>query len=404
MSASSGVLPEHALPTLHRNTNTVRVDNVSKSSASEVIALFNALIGQIRSFHEIKDALGTHLEITFFNRDAATKALCMTGYNIGGAFLAVTPIAPHFPNTRPRQPSNDERRNLYVLGLPFALTKNEFAALFSRYGTVSHCVILATVDNSSRRRGFIVMSTHEEARFAMSELTRTQVKGHTIDVSWAVVQRSQGFLDGGDRAMLLESRNAPIQIDENDICPPKGAQSALPGSTDLDLGSYATSADPTPTLLVSKLPSIIFSSTQDLEPLFYPYGPLKKLRVIGAGLNGTLSVLAQYSSSSAAQEAKEALHGQNYINCQVEVQFLRPASSPFDLPHASRVPTPLELNNIFPNFAQANESMAFRPYESSFPSGLFEKRAFQSVQATPGFNPFSDNFGSNVGPVGSRWV
>jgi len=89
-------------------------------------------------------------------------------------------------------------------------TRNEFAALFSRYGTVSHCVILATVDNSSRRRGFIVMSTHEEAKLAMSELTRTQIKsvsgctcgaelielgevrGHTIDVSWAVVQRSQG--------------------------------------------------------------------------------------------------------------------------------------------------------------------------------------------------------------------
>ena len=90
--------------------------------------------------------------------------------------------------------------------------RNEFAALFSRYGTVSHCVILATVDNSSRRRGFIVMSTHEEAKLAMSELTRTQIKsvsshalsngaglielgevrGHTIDVSWAVVQRSQG--------------------------------------------------------------------------------------------------------------------------------------------------------------------------------------------------------------------
>lgn len=49
-------------------------------------------------------------------------------------------------------------------------------AMFSRYGTVSHCVILATVDNSSRRRGFVVMSSHEEAKSAMASLTRTQVK------------------------------------------------------------------------------------------------------------------------------------------------------------------------------------------------------------------------------------
>ena len=41
---------------------------------------------------------------------------------------------------------------------------------------MSHCVILATVDNASRRRGFVVMSTHEEAKLAMISLTRTQIK------------------------------------------------------------------------------------------------------------------------------------------------------------------------------------------------------------------------------------
>jgi hypothetical protein len=43
-------------------------------------------------------------------------------------YSAVTPIAPHFPNTRSRPPSNDERRNLYVLGLPFALTKYVYSS------------------------------------------------------------------------------------------------------------------------------------------------------------------------------------------------------------------------------------------------------------------------------------
>lgn len=87
------------------------------------------------------------------------------------------------------------RRNLYVLGLPSELAKfvpltlrsflihageissrNELVSEFSRYGKVAHCVILATVDNASRRRGFVVMSSHEEAKLAMEGLSRTDLK------------------------------------------------------------------------------------------------------------------------------------------------------------------------------------------------------------------------------------
>lgn len=48
--------------------------------------------------------------------------------------------------------------------------------IFSRCGRVAHAVILATIDNASRRRGFIVMSTHAEARVALSSLSRTEIK------------------------------------------------------------------------------------------------------------------------------------------------------------------------------------------------------------------------------------
>ncbi|KXN85508.1 Multiple RNA-binding domain-containing protein 1 [Leucoagaricus sp. SymC.cos] len=408
MSAGSGILPENALAGFHRNTNSVRVDNVSKNGTSEVVALFSALVGQIRTFNEIKDALGTHLEVTFFNREAATKALCMTGYNIGGAFLAVTPITAQLPNHRIRH-SADDRRNLYVLGLPFALTKNEFAALFSRYGTVSHCVILATVDNSSRRRGFIVMSTHEEAKLAMSELTRTQIKGHTIDVSWAVVQRSQGFLDGGDRAMLLDSRtSAPPTRDDSAFRYLKDTSDIPFDPMESGLGTYTASADPSATLLVSKLPAILFSQTRDLEPLFYPYGTLKKLQVAGIGLNGTLSVFVQYHSVSAAQEAKQALHGQNYVNCQVEVQFLRTTTSPFDLVQISRVVSPIE--NVNPIKTQPRVIMdssetcrSFEQYDSSGSSDVSSLDK-QSFLATPNFdNNFRDRSGMRFNSTSSRW-
>lgn len=41
---------------------------------------------------------------------------------------------------------------------------------------MSHAVILATVDNASRRRGFVVMNTHSEARAAMDALSRKEIK------------------------------------------------------------------------------------------------------------------------------------------------------------------------------------------------------------------------------------
>jgi hypothetical protein len=39
-----------------------------------------------------------------------------------------------------------------------------------------HSVILATVDNASRRRGFVVMSTHADAKAAMDNLSRAEIK------------------------------------------------------------------------------------------------------------------------------------------------------------------------------------------------------------------------------------
>ncbi len=140
------------------------------------------------------------------------KALCMSGYNVDGTPLCVLPVIPPFicfsslynravtavtgPSDlpRPKPPKqSDARRNLYVLGIPFDLTKCvhstnylglcsrypsrvEFTEIFSRFGTVFHAVILATVDNASRRRGFIVMSQHHEAKLAMDALNRKDIK------------------------------------------------------------------------------------------------------------------------------------------------------------------------------------------------------------------------------------
>ncbi len=89
----------------------------------------------------------------------------------------------------------------------------ELFSIFSRFGTVTHYVILATVDNASRRRGFVVMLKHAEAKAAMDNISQTNIRyvvavaphvhpllnhgfrrGSIVDVSWAVVQRSQGAI------------------------------------------------------------------------------------------------------------------------------------------------------------------------------------------------------------------
>jgi hypothetical protein len=64
------------------------------------------------------------------------------------------------------------------------VTRNELVEIFSRYGRVLHAVILATSDNASRRRGFIVMSTHGEAHLALNSLSRTEVKWVFSSVTW----------------------------------------------------------------------------------------------------------------------------------------------------------------------------------------------------------------------------
>lgn len=369
-------VPPNSVFKFKPDPNFVKVENIPKDvDKQEILALFNALIGDVRSAEEQKDARGvTYMQLSFYNRDAAKKALCMNGYTVSGTALLVTQI-PTFDSQSMHSKQSDARRNLYVLGLPFALTKSEFAAIFSKYGTVAHCVILATVDNASRRRGFVVMSSHEEAKNAMANLSRTQIKGHTLDISWAVVQRSQGFLDGGDRAVFMadnaESRSPSMTsetekevpetviVKEIDVIPPQLSLSS-------DLGALELSLTPTTTILVSNLPSVLFSQPADLRPLLCPFGTIKNLKLIpspsednnantpdsDAGTKEkTTTVLVEYHHPAEAEDAHRTLRGQSYAQFSLEVLFLRPTpplvtdgySARFSKPmikHSATGPTP----------------------------------------------------------------
>lgn len=68
------------------------------------------------------------------------------------------------------EPSAVERKNLYVLNLPLDMTNEEMLGLFQPFGTVVHACILAILDSSARRRGFILMGSGVEATAAMRNL------------------------------------------------------------------------------------------------------------------------------------------------------------------------------------------------------------------------------------------
>lgn len=69
----------------------------------------------------------------------------------------------------------DQRRNLYVLGIPHHMTLEELKELFGKYGIVKHAVILAVLDAFRRRRGFIVMNSNGEAAAAMKGMSGSVV-------------------------------------------------------------------------------------------------------------------------------------------------------------------------------------------------------------------------------------
>ncbi|KAJ7032005.1 hypothetical protein C8F04DRAFT_670972 [Mycena alexandri] len=331
-----------------RETNAVRVENIPQNvNRLEVLALFSTLIGDIRASQESDDAL----EITFFTADSARKALCMTGYNVAGSALLVSPIIRAASPAPSQGKRSDARRNLYVLGVPFGMTNQALAALFAPHGTVSHCVILATLDGASRRRGFVVMSTHEEARQAMAALGRSSKGGGGMDISWAVVQRSKGFLDGGDRAGVVQPPSSSLSP-----APPPVLSPPVPSDTQ---ALPSLSVEPTSTLLLANLPSLLFGSEDDLRGLVYPFGNVKALKLVrlpppSASASASASAapasilssfpvststpaptkpitaaIVHYASLVAAQDARRALDGESYAGCTVRVAYLvEPESEP----------------------------------------------------------------------------
>ena len=161
--------------------------------------------------------------------------------------------------------------------------------------------------------------------------------------------------------MLLDSRShlpspSPKNYDKPTVASSDTSESSS-GSHDSDPAFLATCSVPTPSLLVTNLPTLLFSQAQDLHPLFFPFGHIEKLEIVQVSPLGTMSVVVRYSAAHVAQEAKETLSGQLYGSYQIEACYVKPiGSNPF-FRRAISLPMPLpSLPSAFPGNFQDNDS------------------------------------------------
>jgi hypothetical protein len=147
---------------------------------------------------------------------------------------------------------------------------------------------------------------------------------------------------------------------------------------------FGVSLIPTSTILVTNLPSALFSEILDLHPLLCPFGGIKTLKILDSSLGdlclGKTSVLVEYATVSGAKEAKEALHGQFYACYPVCVLYIQ-----VSLPDQSM----LGLNSVVQPFSQESHSCSCSTSLGTAPG--FSK---QLQHATTGFHIGNKGFGS----------
>jgi len=166
-----------------------------------------------------------------------------------------------------------------------------------------------------------------------------------IDVSWAVVQRSQGqlvtfvcclrstdvsiigFLDGGDRSTALPLSTMPASPTEKENPPENTPTEILPKGPK----SFVVSTAVTSTLLIKNLPLLLFSQPSELEPLLLPFGHIKRLDILETSgsdtATGFITLAAEYATADSAYEAKMTLDGQVYLNHVLKIEFVQPVPS-----------------------------------------------------------------------------
>jgi hypothetical protein len=200
-----------------------------------------------------------------------------------------------------------------------------------------------------------------------------------------------GFLDGGDRSLILDARTHVASPSPRLQEGSSFYQDPYHLGGEVDSNLFMNCSLPTTCLLVTNLPTMLFSQAQDLHPLVFPFGQIDRLEIVHVSPLGCLSVLVQYSSALSAQEAKESLNGQLYGNFRIEARYVR--LDPWDLQHKGRNMAPrlrpMERRMTDP-LPRPSDYVLHRPYSNhhimipSTPQGFISESAklFDTVSAS----------------------
>ncbi|KAF8518418.1 hypothetical protein BU17DRAFT_66465 [Hysterangium stoloniferum] len=318
------------------------------------------------------------IKVVFATEDEQKKALSMTRYSIGGTNIQVSLLStkPPTPFVKPKNKNrlkpnrtSDTRRNLYVLNLPHDL---------------------------SARRGFVVMSTHDEAQAVINWLDGVCIRGFQLRITWANIDRSNGFLSGYDRSTFSQNENSSMQ--------PVTPLDPTPNSkcTGLDMD--------TSTIVASNIPSSLFL-TNEMDILFKPFGAIKNIKIVpvtpSLGNSPTANPLSKspplaqtaiitYEKAADAITAKNTLHGQIYDGLTVAVGFVSNVEKDASETSHSICSTP---------FMPSTNAPAYQTYHrGTFPSLSPTENTFRGLPSAPQeFASF--RYGTNQVPVrSSNWT
>jgi RNA recognition motif-containing protein len=104
------------------------------------------------------------------------------------------------PIPQGREKEENMSKNIYVGGLPYAITEEKLQELFSAYGTVESArVITDRYTGQSRGFGFVEMSSPAEAQQAIEALNGSQLDGRQLVVNEARPQEKRAGSGNGGR-------------------------------------------------------------------------------------------------------------------------------------------------------------------------------------------------------------
>lgn len=123
-----------------------------------------------------------------------------------------------------------------------------------------------------------------------------------------------------------------LAISTPSISEPDGPHPIPGGSEDQINNQWELTHVPTSKLLVSNLSTVLFTQVSDLHPLFYPFGPIKDIKILESlpvgPMDTTFTAVVEYVNISSAQEAKEALQFQSYVGHPIEAHYICDAGTP----------------------------------------------------------------------------